>query len=273
MELNKELVSIVASTFGITAEEFTAKITSDKPQELKLAGQLFTDEELKARDSGKYNEGKTVGSERPVKDLKKKYGYELDGVKDIEGFLAHHEEQLKVKYSKGGNERVTELESDLKKMKETYETEIEGLKTINSDYEGKYKKQTITNKLLSVMPKDTSIKKDALVTLFNTDYEVDVVDGMTVVKKGGEILKDAKTTSPLALESVFNEWMVTENYIAKPSGRGEGNEFGQSGNYKGLKTPQDFQSKWLKENPDKNVNSPEYQKAYEGFREEQKKTA
>lgn len=273
MELNKQLIQSIAKTYGISAEDLTAKLTSEEPQELELAGQLFTDAELQSRDSGKYNEGKKVGQERTVKDLKQKYGYELDGVKDIEGFMSHHEEQLKSKYSKNSNERVKELESDLTKQKQAYEQELENLKNSNNDLLGKYKKQASNNVLLSIIPENTSIKKEAIVTLFNTDYELEHENGVTLVKKNGEILKDPKTTDPLKVNDVFNDWLIKENYIAKPNGRGNGNDFGKNGKIIDAKSPEEFQTKWLAQNPDKSLNSKEYENAYFEYRESQKQTA
>lgn len=266
MELNKELVSSIASIYGITAEDLTAKLTSETPEELQLAGQLFTEEELKSRDSGKYNEGKTVGQERPVKDLKQKYGYELDGVKDMEGFLAHHDEQLKSKYSKNNNERVDELEKDINNLKTTYQQEIEDLTNSNNDLQGRFKKQTTKNTLLSLMP-ETTLKPDAIITLFNSEYLVDSEDGKLVVKQNGEVLKDLKTTSPLELSNVFNDWLIKEKYIKSMQGRGIGNEFGTNvGN--GIKSIGEFQKQWQKQNPDQSLNTPKYGEDYAAWRKE-----
>ena len=266
MELNKELISSIASIYGVTAEDLIAKLTSEKPEELKLAGQLFTDEELQSRDSSKYNEGKTVGQERPVKDLKQKYGYELDGVKDMEGFLAHHDEQLKTKYSKNNNERVDELEKDITNLKTTYQQEIEELKVNNDDLLGRYKKQTTKNTLLSIMP-ETTLKPDAIITLFNSEYLVDSEEGKMVVKQNGEVLKDLKTTSPLELSNVFNDWLIKEKYIKSVPGRGAGNEFGASG-LNGVKSIGEFQKQWQKQNPDQSLNTPKYGEDYAKWRKD-----
>lgn len=272
MELNKDLISSIASVYGITAEDLTAKLTSDKPQELKLAGQIFTEEELSARDSGKYNEGKTVGQERLVKDLKQKYGYELNGVKDIDGFLSHHNEQIKAKYSKNSNERVTELEKDIEKLKSTYTSEIETYKGQISELSSKYQKQSNKNYLLGIMPKDTVLKPEALITLFNSEYELAEENGVRMIKRNGEVLKDPKTTSPLEPNSVFNDWLVKEKYISATPGRGAGNEFG-SNSFTGIKTPDQFQTTWQKENPGMETTSPKYQEDYAKWRETQKKSA
>lgn len=271
MELNKDLISSIASIYGVTAEDLTAKLTSDTPQELKLAGQLFTEDELKARDSGKYNEGKEAESEMITKSLKKKYAYDFEG-KNIDSFMSHHEEQLKAKYSKNSNERVTELEKDIDKLKNSYTEEIETYKGQIQDLSGKYQKQSNKNYLLGIMPKDTVLKPEALITLFNSEYELSEENGVRMIKKNGEVLKDPKTTSPIEPNSVFNDWLVKEKYISGTPGRGGGNEFGNN-NFTDVKTPDQFQSKWAKENPDLETTSPKYQEDYAAWREIQKKSA
>lgn len=269
MELNKELISSIASVFGLTAEEMTAKITSDKPEELKLAGTLFTEDDLKKRDSGKYNEGKTAGTERLVKDLKQKHNYELDGVKDIDGFLTYHEEQLKTKYSKNSTERVTELEKDISKLKTTYEDEIKTYKSQVDDLSGKYKEQDNKNYLLSIMPKDTILKPEALITLFKSEYQLDIEEGKRVIKQNGEVVKDPKTVSPIEPSNIFNDWLVKEKYISAAPGRGGDNEFGK-GSFNGVKSISKFQEQWQKENDSDTLNTPKYEADYAKWRAENK---
>jgi hypothetical protein len=264
MALNKETLDWIAELSGVKAEDITAKINSDKEESIaKPQGEFFSEEDLKKRDSSKYNEGKDAGSEMLVKDLKKKYGYEFDG-KDADSFMSHHDSELKKKYSKDSNARVEELEKDLKKQKETFESEINGYKSQLDDLSGKYRGETVRNTLLSIMPKNTTIKPDAIVTLFKSDYEIAEEEGQMVVKRNGEVLKDSKTASPLAVKDVFNEYVVREGFAKGDQGRGGGNEFGDKGYTS--KTPGDFQNEWQQKNPDKTPNSPEYQKDYQEWR-------
>ena len=267
MELNKDLISQIANVYGITAEDLTAKIVSEEPQTL-TAGQLFTDDQLKARDSSKYNEGKEAREEMLIKEAKKEHGYEFEG-KSFSQFLTHHNDTLKGKYSKGNNEKVDELESDIKKQRLVFEQEIETLKGANNDLLGQYKKQAAKNKLLSIMPKETTLKKDAIITLFNSEFELDIDNGKAVVMQNGEVLKDLKTTNPLELEGVFNDWLVKENYIKANPGRGGDNEFGNGG-LNNVKSIGEFQKQWQKQNPETSFNDPKYTQAYAKWRSENK---
>ena len=271
MDLNKDVISKIVEVFDVSAEDITAGLTGEKDLELKLKGQLFTEDEINSRDSYKYNEGKEAGVEMLVKNAKKQFGYDFDG-KSWDEFINHHDSALKKKYSKGVDERVSGLEKDLDKQRQAFEAEILQLKTVNSDLETRYKKQDNKNFLLSIMPKETVLKPEAIITLFNSEHQLDVEDGKRVVKKGGEILKNPKTTSPLDPSEVFNEWILNEKYTKKDTGRGLGNEFGER-DFAGIKTPEDFERNWLKKNPDSEPTSPEYREAYLAWRVAQKKTA
>ncbi len=124
-----------------------------------------------------------------------------------------------------------------------------------------------------MMTKQTTIKPAALITLFNSEYEIDYDEnGSEVVKFNGEIMKDAKTTLPLNTNDVFNEWLVKENYVGASTGRGEGNDFGDK-KYTSIKTPDQFQEAWKKDNPDKSTASQDFEKDYGEWRSEQKKIA
>lgn len=266
MALNKETIGWIAELTGLKAEDITAKISSENEESIeKPQGEFFNEDELSKRDSSKYKEGKEAGSEMLVKDLKKKYGYEFDG-KDVDSFMSHHDGQLKTKYSKDSNARVEELEKDLKTQKETYENEIDGYKNQLSDLNGKYRGESIKNTLLSIMPKNTTIKPEAIVTLFKNDYQIEDEEGKMVVKQNGQTLKDSKTASPLDVKDVFREYVIKEGFAKGDQGRGGGNDFGDKGY--SSKTPQDFQNEWVEKNPDKAVNSPEYHKDYAQWRKE-----
>lgn len=260
--LDKKTIEALAKALGKTAEDITAKITSDQEESLEIPeGSFFTEEQLTKRDNVKYSEGKVAGSEMLVKDLKKKYGYEIEG-KDVDTFFEHHDEQLKGKYSKDSSQKLLDLEKDMKKMKETYESELQAERSRVGELKGKLNQQSITNKLLNIMPKDTTIKREAVITLFNSEYNTETEDGQTFVVRNGERIKDPKTAEPIPLETVFNDFVVSEGYVKAPSGRGGKDEFGKS-SLVTAKDPMEFTSKWQSKNPDKHTTSPEYKKDYQ----------
>lgn len=263
--LKSETISKLASVLKISAEDLQAKLSSEKEEDITLpSGEFFSDEELKTRDKSKYIEGKDAGREMFIKDIKKDLGYEIDS-KDINDILSHHETQLKTKYGKEPNERVKELESDLEKVKKAHESELEQFKSQNETLLSKVKQQKVKNNLLSLMPKETTISSNAIITLFNSEYSILEEDNNEFIVKNGEKLKNPKTAEPLKLENVFNDWLLQEKYIKTAPGRGGDNEFGKSG-FNGVNSISEFQKQWQKKNPDVSLNDPQYSKDYAEWR-------
>lgn len=266
--LSQTTISKLASVLDISAEDLTAKLSSEKEEDITLpSGEFFSEDELIKRDKSKYAEGKDAGSEMLVKGLKKDFGYDIDS-KNINDFLTHHEAQLKLKYSKEPNQRVEELEKDLEKIKNAHSEELSAFKSQNESLSKQLKSQNIKNKLLSIMPKETTISSNAIITLFNSEHDTIEDNGVKYVTRNGEKLKNDKTAEPLELDAVFNDWLVKEKYIKTTPGRGNGNEFGNnkfSGN-----SISDFQKQWQKDNPDKSFNDPKYSSDYANWRKEQK---
>lgn len=262
--LNKTTIENIATALGLKAEDLTAKITSEKEETLEIPeGQYFTEDQLSSRDTSKYKEGKDAGVEMLVKDAKKKYGYEYEG-KDIDSLLEFHRKETESKFSKTKDEWQTANEQQQK----AYEAELLQIKTEKEQLENKFKTQRVNNKLLSLMPKETTIKNDAIITLFNSEYSVIEEDGNQIVVKGDTRLIDAKSTEPLTIDKVFNDFIVNEGYAKTPSGRGGDNETGSGSTYT-AKTPESFQDEWSKKNPGKSTQSADYMKDYAAFREQQ----
>lgn len=265
--LDPKDVSSIAAILKVKAEDLQAKISSEAVEEIKLPTlHTFTDTELASRlsneKSASYNEGKQAQEEMLVKAAKKDLGYEIDS-KDFTGFMAHHDEHLKTKYSKDSSARVKELESDILKLNTTHSDLMSVKDQEVLSLRGEMGKQGIKNQLLSIMPKETTIASEDIITLFNANYEVQSEDGKVLIKKGGETLKNDTTAEPLGLKDVFEKFISDRKYTSKPEGRGEGNQF-KTGS--GVKTMDEFNAKW--EASGKSTIGREYDEAYAAARKE-----
>lgn len=274
MELNSKVVSSIASALGMKAEDITAKLTSEKEEDITLPeGEFFTKDQLSKRDKSKYEEGRTVGEEKPIRELRKEKGWEFEGA-SLENLLSYHENLMKEKYSKGSSDRVKELETDLEKQKQAFQTDIENLTTKNTQLENQFRAEQINGRLLGVMPTETTIDRNDVLTLYKANRKTIVEDGKEyVLDAQGNKLKDEKTQEPISVEDDFKTFVTERGYVKKSPGRGGGNEPGGNGGYNPKMTPGEFQEKWQKENPDKSVNSQEFSKDYQEFRAKQKENA
>lgn len=273
MALNNETLAWIAALAGESVEDISAKISSEDEVGIKKPqGEFFTSDQISLRDSQKYKEGKEAGQEMLIKDWKNQFGYEIEG-KDPKAFIEHHNNVLKEKYSSGADERVTSLEADLKKQREAFESEISQLENNFSELSNRYRNEMVTNKLLSVMPKETTIKPEAIITLFNANHTIDEQDGNLVVKKNGEIIKDEKTASPLSVKDIFSTFVLEEGYAKKPEGRGGSSEHGEKSFFSTAKSPEEFQRMWQSKNPDKGTTTQQFYDDYATWRKAQRETA
>ena len=251
MALSNDTLAWIAELAGVKAEDITAKLNSEKEETIeKPNGSFFTETELKERDSNKYNEAKVAFEEMTVKNLKKKHGYDLEG-KNFDDFFKHHDNALKTKYQKDTSERVKELEQDLEKAVKFGESQAEELQTKLAGLESSYMMEAVKNDLLSIMPNETSIPKDDVMTLFLSKHKIGKDEnGNKFISKGDTVMKDERTGSYLDYKNIFSDF--TESYKAKSPGRGGGNEPG-GGN---ASSEDQFIEKWTKENG-KPISSPE----------------
>lgn len=269
--LKKETIEAFAKFAGVSASDLEAKIKSESEEEITLQKvNVFTDTQLQERITNEkntsYNEGKTAGVEMLVKEKKKELGYDFEG-KDFNSLLTYHENKVKEAFEKP-DKKVIELTNDLEKMKKAHQIELENINNEKNGLLSKVNALHTKNSLMNIIPQNTTLAKDDLITLFNANYQVEQEDGKTVVKLNGETLKDATTASPLALKDVFINWATEKKYISGTPGRGGGNE-GGTGSHSG-NSISGFQENWQKQNPDKSLTSAEYQNDYAAWRKENK---
>lgn len=269
--LKQETIKAFAEFAGLEASDLEAKIKSESEEDITLQKvNVFTDNQLQERIQNEkntsYNEGKTAGVEMLVKDKKKELGYEFEG-KDFNSLLTYHENKVKEAFEKP-DKKVIELTNDLEKMKKAHQIELENITNEKNGLISKVNALHTKTSLMNIIPQNTTLAKDDLITLFNANYQVEQEDGKTVVKLNGETLKDATTASPLPLNDVFINWATEKKYISGTPGRGRGNDGGDSG-IKG-NSISGFQNEWKKQNPDKSLTSPDYERDYMAWRKENK---
>lgn len=259
----------LASLLKVDASDLEAKIKSEGEEDITLPElQVFTNDEfdtrLKNEKSTSYNEGKDAGVEMLVKDKKKELGYEFEG-RTLDAFLEFHNSKLKEGLAEP-DARVKELESDIQKLNATHAEALRATDSQLNEFKGKYQNSVITNKLLQLVPKETTIAKEDVITLFKANFQTEIDEnGNIQVKQNGETIKDPTTASPRDLKDVFSTFVTERKYVAVTPGRGGENEYGGPG---GPKTIAAFNEQWEKSG--KSMMGSDYDAAYTKFREENK---
>lgn len=130
---------------------------------------------------------------------------------------------------------------------------------------GEVKQAMFDRDLITKFPANrTKLMNDAeLLSLVKGNLSFEDNEGITVVKRNGEVLRDATTKSPLAVDAAINGLFTERKWVDVDSdgtgGRG-GNDHSNNG-VGGIKTLSKFQEKW--ESEGKNPISPAFTAALE----------
>lgn len=222
----------------ITPSKFTELLSSEEEHELSIGEiNILTEDELNQAKSNSYKEGAVFGTEKLVKSFKKvndldfegKIKYDDKGLIDFDGLASHItnplNEKVKSQTSKP-SEELKEWQDKYNTLKSTYETEKGQYENKVNELSSTLKNYSIDNKLGSVIPELTGIKKEHAKMIFKSEYQIEDKEGMLIAKKGNEIVKD-KLGNPLPINDLFNTFAASNNWLKTP-GREGNNEPGAS---------------------------------------------
>jgi len=214
----------------------------------------FTDEELASYIANiqkeKYESGKIAGVEMQVKQLKKEYGIDEDGIKDFKTFA---EKLLQVKTStlqtelestkqslNGETQKlVTDYESKFKALQDTLTTREKELMTIAEQKENELKKYKVETTLIPALdlayevPQAIAtqgdeavnnflqVEKQKTLLLFKSLHQIDFdATGQIIVKdSNGDVIKD-RLQNPEKLQNVVKEFTKKYHIATKSDTNG-----------------------------------------------------
>lgn len=256
MSLKKETSDKIKS-FGFDVDKLIAAIKDDAEVDYVVPDiQALSATDLEARDNntkaeGKaegVKEGKEIGVKLAGNILKKKFNLaDTVNIQDpgkvadaIAASVATGDEGLK--------EQIKLLQKD----KETLTTQVETV--------GKEKDAiSFDTSLIGMFPanRDASLTDTERLMLTKGVLQFETVDGKQVVKKNGEVLRNATTKDPLPVKDAIEAFFTERKWVgaAGDGGRGGGNSGGGAG--AGIKNYTAATEAWKKDNPNGNVISPE----------------
>lgn len=236
--LKKEQIAKIAEALKLDAKAFEEAITATDEKEVVIPEvQVFTAEELTARDEAKLTEGKKTGAKEAeaqgkeliVKELKKTFGVEFEG-KDPAKLTEAIKAQL-AKGDEGLRQQVQQLQSTLTAKEQEVEAEKAKAQTAIFD-----------TSLIASLPKNRKSLTDGgftdkeYLSAIKQNIDFETVDGVTVAKRNGQIIQDAKTFKPLPIDAAVNTFFTERKWTAEEgvpaggrggSGAGGGAKFGK----------------------------------------------
>lgn len=232
--IGKQTIEKIATLLKIKSSDIEAAIKDEKEVDITISDDLevLTKDQLKTRDQNKYEDGKKVGIEIGVKEVREAAGLEeglgkdpakiATAIKDAAIKDAKIEPDKKVAQL---TEQVTALQKDLGLK----DAEITKAKQQSAD-------ALLNAELIQHFPanKLAIMNNSEFVTLIKASYKFEEIDGKKVVKDAnGNTLVDNATKSPLplvdAVKNIFTErkW-VSEEGAGGIGGRGGGDNGGSN---------------------------------------------
>lgn len=243
---------------GLDPDKLEAAAKADVETAIEVPeGQVIKDDDLVTRDAntkaeGKregVREGKEAGKEIAGKALAKKFNLPATvDTKNIDQTIEAVSATMAT-----GDEGLKEQVRLLQKDKETLTGEKENLMN-------KQTEMAFDNQLISFFPaRDAALGDTERLLLIKNALQFETIDGKQVVKKNGEVMRNATTKDTLPVKDAIESFFIEKKWTgaASQGGRGAGNSNGGGGSASGIKKFSDAQAKWLTENPQGNVISPE----------------
>lgn len=219
---------------------------------------VFTSEQLETRDNTKIAEGKRLGEaegekkgkELGAKNLKKKFGIE-DDTKDLDKVI-----DLVTAKASTGDQGLKDQVAALLKDKETLQSTV-------ADKDKAIASIQFDNSLLAFFPanRGAGLTDSERLGIIKNTFQFETVEGKTVVKRDGEVIKNPTTHAALPVKQVIGDYFTERQWVgAGPTGgRGGKDETPPGGGPAGLKTYSAVEAQWLKENPNGNIISDQFQ--------------
>lgn len=251
-------------SFGLDVDKLIEAVKADAEVDYVVPEDVtvIKTADLEARDNNNKTSGKTEGisegerkgREVAAKAFRKKFGLEDSIGNDVEKVV----EAVNTKLNKGDaglQEQITLLTQDKTR-----------LETEKIQLEKQAKSAGFDSELISYFPtnRTADLTDSERLLLVKANLQFEEAEGKVVVKKGGEVLRDKTTQSPLPVKDAINTLFTDKKWVAAgggAGGRGGVDDPPGGGAGGNLKKMSSFQEKWKAENPGKDVNGPEFQSA------------
>lgn len=217
--------------FDVSKLEEAIKADDEKSLDVPtlFTEQGITEDQKVTFGNNRFEEGKKAMSEIKAKDMKSRFGIDLD-TKDLDTVVDKVIE-AKIKENSGDPDKRVET---LTQEKETLQGTITRLQKEAQDKEVEFSSKLfnigIRDEIKRIIPVEgMKVGQEDLTTLFLNGHGVTKDEtGRTIVKKGEEVLKNETTLEPLELKHVVNTFLDQGNYKIK-NGMGGDDSSGAGG--------------------------------------------
>jgi hypothetical protein len=207
------------------ALEKQTEVELPKPQSLIIR----TNEEEEAYKNNLRNEAKQTGVEVTIKEYRDKLGLSFDG-KNMDAFTEAYKKKILDDAKIEPDTKVKALESDMEKLRANIQTIQSEKEKVENQFQSFKTGMQIQTEIGAIIPANTVIPKDDMLTIIKNKYDFKIENGKTVVVQNGEILKNPTTLEPLAPKDAIDRFfMDNPTYINKGAGGAGGGDSSTGG--------------------------------------------
>lgn len=193
-------------------------------------------------------EGKNTGIEIANKAIAKKFNLTDVDTKDPDKIIAALEGSM-AKGDAGVKERADLLLKDKERLENELATEKTNARSLQFD-----------NELVGYFPTnrtaDLSDRERLALIKLNLEFGED--NGVRVVKKDGQIMRDKTTQAPIAPKDAVNSLFTEKKWIGTGGNGGRGGNDNLGGNGAGIKKFSQAEAQYIKDNPNGSLMSPAF---------------
>jgi hypothetical protein len=247
--------------YGLDVDKLIDAVKADAEVDYAVADDVtvIKNTDLETRDNNNKATGKTdgekegekKGKELAAKAFKKKFNLAETVPADIDKVVEAVNTEL-AKGDDGLKQQVKLLQTDKETLAAQLEQEKKTAKAATQDAQ-----------LISLFPsgRTEDLQDNERLVIVKNVLTFEEVEGKTVVKRNGEILRDATTKNPLDPKQAVSDYFTERKWVPEGNGgaggRGGGNN-PAGGGTTGVKKYSQFKEKWMAENPGKNEISDEF---------------
>jgi hypothetical protein len=188
---------------------------------------VLTTEELETRDTNSKNDGIKIGKEIGVKEVRTKAGLEDSVGKDpdkvAQAIAAKAVADAKIEPDK----KVTQLTEQIGLLQKSI-----GDKDAELSAEKIKSAQAMDDSnILAAFPKNRNslLSDQEYLNVVKGNLQFEKVDGKTIVKKGGEVLRDANSKNPIEMGKAIGDLFTERKWLDGAGGAGSGGAGGRAG--------------------------------------------
>lgn len=219
---------------------------------------LRTKEEDEVYKNNLRSEAKNTGVEIAIKEWRDKLGLEFQG-KNMENFTEALKNKVLLDAKIEPEEKLKNAQKDIETLKATIQSVQSEKEKVQNEFVGFKNNFIVQNELSKVLPQNTIIPQDDILTIVKNKFEFAVNDGKIEVRQNGETLKSPTTLEPVPVKDVIDKFFIDNPTYLKPvtGGSGEGDS-GAGGSKQTL-------DKFIEEMQTKGValNSSQFNSEYE----------